>query len=322
MAEAVLPLGVKWVMQFDPATGGYMPVVIGVSSVTGTSDGFTELLNGLTLSNSVGYLGGALIQSTEIDGDNQFNFSVVNVPLLHLKSETMRATFSGTGVTPTQLIARDAAGNLTTVPYSILTDAQNGLNLSGTVVQLGGEFTSLPVVIGRAQATNHLGLSFSEDAYTVMLDGVAGDGTRYSLQRLGLALDGAPDDQSLTWGSYLTGALGAEWSNVVSTRVDGVKIHTETFNETGASGTYEHTHRLLLPHVEIKSTDTNLGAAQTYMLVRNAAAVATAEIRLVGDTGKIQLTSANIVMPSLPTSNPGVVGQLWNDSGTLKVSAG
>jgi hypothetical protein len=27
-----------------------------------------------------------------------------------------------------------------------------------------------------------------------------------------------------------------------------------------------------------------------------------------------------VLMPNLPTSNPGVTGQLWNDSGTLKIS--
>ena len=30
----------------------------------------------------------------------------------------------------------------------------------------------------------------------------------------------------------------------------------------------------------------------------------------------------NIIMPSLPTSNPGVEGALWNDNGVLKISSG
>ena len=30
----------------------------------------------------------------------------------------------------------------------------------------------------------------------------------------------------------------------------------------------------------------------------------------------------NIIMPNLPTSDPTIAGALWNDSGTLKVSAG
>ena len=32
--------------------------------------------------------------------------------------------------------------------------------------------------------------------------------------------------------------------------------------------------------------------------------------------------SAVVIFSNLPTSNPSVAGQLWNDSGTLKVSAG
>jgi hypothetical protein len=39
-------------------------------------------------------------------------------------------------------------------------------------------------------------------------------------------------------------------------------------------------------------------------------------------TGGVSLTTIKVLMPNLPTSDPSVSGQLWNDSGTLKVSAG
>lgn len=39
-------------------------------------------------------------------------------------------------------------------------------------------------------------------------------------------------------------------------------------------------------------------------------------------TGELTVTGAGVFMASLPTSDPSVAGQLWNDSGTLKVSAG
>ena len=39
-------------------------------------------------------------------------------------------------------------------------------------------------------------------------------------------------------------------------------------------------------------------------------------------TGVVSLTNASISLTALPTSNPNVAGRLWNDSGTLKVSAG
>jgi hypothetical protein len=39
-------------------------------------------------------------------------------------------------------------------------------------------------------------------------------------------------------------------------------------------------------------------------------------------TGAVAITPTKIMMANLPTSDPSVAGQLWNDSGTLKVSAG
>ena len=37
---------------------------------------------------------------------------------------------------------------------------------------------------------------------------------------------------------------------------------------------------------------------------------------------KVFFETDNINMSNLPTSDPGVAGRLWNDSGTLKVSSG
>ena len=39
-------------------------------------------------------------------------------------------------------------------------------------------------------------------------------------------------------------------------------------------------------------------------------------------SGVTSLSNASISMANLPTSDPTVAGRLWNDSGTLKVSAG
>ena len=39
-------------------------------------------------------------------------------------------------------------------------------------------------------------------------------------------------------------------------------------------------------------------------------------------TGGVAITPTKIMMANLPTSDPSNAGQLWNDSGTLKVSAG
>ena len=43
-------------------------------------------------------------------------------------------------------------------------------------------------------------------------------------------------------------------------------------------------------------------------------------------TGAVTVTgvinASTLIFPSLPTTDPAVAGQLWNDAGTLKVSAG
>ena len=39
-------------------------------------------------------------------------------------------------------------------------------------------------------------------------------------------------------------------------------------------------------------------------------------------SGVTSLTNASISMTALPTADPTVAGSLWNDAGTLKVSAG
>lgn len=36
----------------------------------------------------------------------------------------------------------------------------------------------------------------------------------------------------------------------------------------------------------------------------------------------LTVTGGTVIMTGLPTTNPAVAGQLWNDAGTLKVSAG
>jgi hypothetical protein len=37
-------------------------------------------------------------------------------------------------------------------------------------------------------------------------------------------------------------------------------------------------------------------------------------------TGSVDLVATSILMVGLPTSDPAVTGQLWNDAGTVKVS--
>jgi len=54
----------------------------------------------------------------------------------------------------------------------------------------------------------------------------------------------------------------------------------------------------------------------------NGSGGTTEYFRLDGGDSSTQIKTIKVLMPNLPTSDPSVAGQLWNDSGTLKISAG
>jgi hypothetical protein len=61
-------------------------------------------------------------------------------------------------------------------------------------------------------------------------------------------------------------------------------------------------------------------------MLRGSAGASTADTVLVSTTQTISgaktFSSSVVMMTNLPTSDPNNAGQLWNDSGTLKISAG
>lgn len=104
-----------------------------------------------------------------------------------------------------------------------------------------------------------------------------------------------------------------------STEATGPYSHAEGSN-TLASGTYSH-------------------AAGSYTIAQNSAQTSIGKYNVGTDTGTILEvgigtgssakanglevhTDGKVVMPALPTSDPTEAGALWNDSGTLKISAG
>ena len=67
--------------------------------------------------------------------------------------------------------------------------------------------------------------------------------------------------------------------------------------------------------------DIDGGITITDNKISSAASNANLQIDASG-TGAIELLTQKVIMANLPTSDPSVAGQLYNDSGTLKVSAG
>ena len=43
---------------------------------------------------------------------------------------------------------------------------------------------------------------------------------------------------------------------------------------------------------------------------------------LTSTSGTVTINGATVIISNLPTSNPNVAGQLWNNAGALSVSAG
>tara|TARA_R100000700_G_C3168349_1_gene143255 strand:- start:195 stop:1955 length:1761 start_codon:yes stop_codon:yes gene_type:complete len=93
---------------------------------------------------------------------------------------------------------------------------------------------------------------------------------------------------------------------------------------------------LQIQHDGTDSTIVNIGNGQNGDLVieqqednkdiiiknDNGSGGTTAYITLDGDAVSTKIETIKVLMPNLPTSNPNVAGQLYNDSGTLKISAG
>ena len=63
------------------------------------------------------------------------------------------------------------------------------------------------------------------------------------------------------------------------------------------------------------------GISITDNIITTSASNANLQIDASG-TGAIELLTQKVIMANLPTSDPSNAGQLFNDSGTLKVSAG
>jgi hypothetical protein len=89
--------------------------------------------------------------------------------------------------------------------------------------------------------------------------------------------------------------------------------------------------------ITVGSVSTTLSAAitatQDYIKVTSVSGMAATGSAAVGNsnidlnlassgTGAVNVPSAKVMMTSLPTADPTTAGQLWNDSGTLKISAG
>jgi hypothetical protein len=72
--------------------------------------------------------------------------------------------------------------------------------------------------------------------------------------------------------------------------------------------------------VDLADLGGNAGETVVFTLQSGVDGTKTSTIEVTAD--EISLSTTKIIFPNLPTTDPGNTGQLWNDSGSLKISAG
>ena len=232
-------------------------------------------------------------------------------------------------------------------------DAAAGLWIDGEVLVVANEFLA-----GRICRTWDVA---GEHARTLQLRPgleitLAGD-TNAVLFAAGLPDNGtgSDGDVSVDWAgnAYYTKAAGA-WSSTgdlyaaggggsgIPIPADNDPSGVQIVSDTGSVSLYSTPGDSYIQlnaggAILIYSGGTDLGGGQGIRL-RTSAYGDTTEVSgnleiLTSDAGDISgdivisvgsagVTRGNVLMNSLPTSNPSIAGAVWNDSGTLKVSAG
>ena len=119
-----------------------------------------------------------------------------------------------------------------------------------------------------------------------------------------------------TDSTYNLGADGTAFANAYVDTVDATTIKSDgiSITQNNVSGTRSN-------------EDINISPSGTGAVVVDGLRVAGTEISS-DDSSQVTIrdgltiTGAVVMMNNLPTSDPNNAGQLWNDSGTLKISAG
>tara|TARA_B110000285_G_C14725467_1_gene424046 strand:- start:15 stop:461 length:447 start_codon:yes stop_codon:yes gene_type:complete len=113
---------------------------------------------------------------------------------------------------------------------------------------------------------------------------------------------------------------------------DGTDAYISTGPSVSTKGSDQLTFTAALAGSTVTVSSASTSGASTTVnayrvnMLRASAGAATSEQVLVSTTqtitGAKTLSNTVVKMTNLPTSDPSVAGQLWNDSGTLKISAG
>lgn len=200
----------------------------------------------------------------------------------------------------TGVIESKVADGATAVAFTF--DTANALSTSGakafSFASNGSEILSFSPYNASLQATELSG------EYGWKIEGESGAGTGYTKLYTG---------DSSTWYEVFTVYRNATFALTPKLRLGGY------FSRNDISGPQDGTMTL--------NSDDDDGATAVGFVFDTEKTFSTSGAKLVSfknnSTEKAYMDlDGNLVMPNLPTSDPTVAGALWNDSGTLKVSAG
>ena len=139
------------------------------------------------------------------------------------------------------------------------------------------------------------------------------------------------DDRDIIFGSD-DGSGGTANYMAIDGSIARVNFYKNTLHGDGVQAAWGSNVDLRVEHDGTDSTITNTeGNLNFYQNADdgdirfyndNGSGGTTEYFRLDGGDSSTQIKTIKVLMPNLPTSDPSTAGQLWNDSGTLKISAG
>ena len=273
-----------------------------------------------------------------IDTDGQVGIGTVGSPdsKLHIKSAASKITLQRTADANTPgLSFQNSGGNIRAelqmdgtsgTSNTVFVKTHDGSSLSERfrVTHTGAKVTGTLDVDGGISVTdNKITASRSNDNLVISASGTGEVEMSSSL----LVKGGTPfvkiqrTDNANVPGVSFVGSAGTAGANILFDGTSGTanELIFQTF--TVAGGIAE-AFRVQQGGAKVTgSLDIDGGITITDNKITSAASNANIQIDASG-TGAIELLTQKVIMANLPTSDPSNAGQLFNDSGTLKVSAG
>ena len=273
-----------------------------------------------------------------IDTDGQVGIGTVNSPdsKLHIKSAASKITLQRTADANTPgLSFQNSGGNIRAelqmdgtsgTSNTVFVKTHDGSSLSERfrVTHTGAKVTGTLDVDGGISVTdNKITASRSNDNLVISASGTG----EVEMSSSVLVKGGTPfvkiqrTDNANVPGVSFVGQAGTAGANILFDGTSGT-ANELIFQTFSVAGGIAEAFRVQQGGAKVTgSLDIDGGITITDNKITTAASNANLQIDAAG-TGAIELLTQKVIMANLPTSDPSNAGQLYNNSGTLKVSAG